>query len=219
MNASVILVVFLVGILFFPALTEKRNFSEVDQDQISNTSVLIPGEEVPPSNSPITYKDMDENDPEFKEDLDISTLEPGSDIDGERGGTRSPGEAFGGGWFQSSDQDFSQCTLNSVTISGNGPEARVNLSSIEVEGWTEMDADPHPSARYGHDMAYSGEENKILLFGGYDGAYDSETWLYDVSTDTWSRALPSPAPSGRYFHKMTYDSGNNKVVLFGGYYR
>ena len=219
MIASVILVVFLVGILFFPAFTGKRNFSEVDQDQLIYSSGVIPEEEVPPSNSPYSFKDVDENDHEFKEDLDNSPLEPGNYIDGERAGTISAGEDFGGGWFQSSDQDLSQCTLNSVTISGNGPEARVNLSSIDVEGWTEMDADPHPSARYGHDMAYSGEENQILLFGGYDGAYDSETWLYDVRTNTWSQVLPSPAPSGRYFHKMTYDSGNNKVVLFGGYYR
>jgi uncharacterized repeat protein (TIGR01451 family) len=80
--------------------------------------------------------------------------------------------------------------------------------------------DPHPSGRMWHDMAYDSINNKIVMYGGYVGGFDSEeTWEYDTATHTWSGPyIPSirPGPGITRDHVMAYDSTNNRIVLFSG---
>lgn len=130
---------------------------------------------------------------------------------------RTDRDKFGGSWFQSRDTDFLECTLDDVSVVGRGLDARVDLSRKKSAEWRNMDPGTSPSGRYGHAMTFSSIEGKVVLFGGYDGGYDDETWCYDARSNTWTQMEPSRSPSARYYHKMTYDSKNNKVVMFGGY--
>ena len=63
-------------------------------------------------------------------------------------------------------------------------------------GWTNL-THTTPSARDLHAMATLGGD-QVLLFGGDAGAYNGETWVYDLSDGKWSNMAPAaaPAPSG-----------------------
>jgi hypothetical protein len=65
-------------------------------------------------------------------------------------------------------------------------------------------------------MAYDDFNNVVVLFGGYAGTYNGETWLYDVGNDTWTQKFPASSPSARWGHTMAYNSDNGLVYLFGG---
>ncbi len=75
-----------------------------------------------------------------------------------------------------------------------------------------------PSPRYDHSMAYDAINNKVVLFGGYDGSNYDDTWEYNTVTHTWyGPYLPTRRPPGGFGHSMAYDSTNNRIVLFSGY--
>jgi N-acetylneuraminic acid mutarotase len=92
-------------------------------------------------------------------------------------------------------------------------------NDITDNSWTNMTPTitGSPSARYIHAMAYDSQNNKVVLFGGFDGTNDGETWVYNYTDNSWTNMAPATSPSARYGHAMAYDSQNNKVVLFGGY--
>ena len=126
----------------------------------------------------------------------------------------------GGAWFQSTDQEFSQCTSVGVSVSGHGQQAVMGLEKVASQGWYEQEPAASPSKRYGQKMVYDSGENLIVLFGGrtVTGQYSSETWIYETATNTWTRKYNSPTPPGRYHHAMAYDSFHSKLVLFSGYW-
>jgi len=55
---------------------------------------------------------------------------------------------------------------------------------------------------------------KAVLFGGYDGSADDQTWIYDHAVSTWAYT-PATGPAGRVDHAMAYIE-DDKVLLFGG---
>ena len=95
----------------------------------------------------------------------------------------------------------------------------------DADGAWNRHAPPGPSARRGHSMASLGGD-QVLLFGGDDGAFNSQTWVYDLSDNTWTnQALATSrsaaewiaaGPSARAFHAMA-PLGGDQVLLFGGY--
>jgi len=89
---------------------------------------------------------------------------------------------------------------------------------LDTNTWTNMTPPtPKPSARGYHSMAYDSINDKVILFGGYDGGSNDETWAYDLGTNTWTNMTPSTQPSARLDTSMAYDSINGKVILFGGW--
>ena len=72
-----------------------------------------------------------------------------------------------------------------------------------------------PSAHYGHAMAYDASRGVTVLFGGYTGFSNGETWEWNGTT--WTQRMVS-GPSPRYSHAMAYDASRGVTVLFGGYY-
>ncbi len=80
-----------------------------------------------------------------------------------------------------------------------------------------------PSAREGHAMVFDQARQVSLLFGGYDGAANGETWEWDGGA--WARRCDgSPAgdtcaaqPSARQRHGLAYDEVRDVAVLFGGH--
>jgi N-acetylneuraminic acid mutarotase len=76
-------------------------------------------------------------------------------------------------------------------------------------------ADPPP--REDTAMAYDSANNKVVVFGGYDGDDPlGDTWIYDPASDGWTEITGSQAPEARQGHQMVYDSAAQKVILFGG---
>ena len=87
------------------------------------------------------------------------------------------------------------------------PEAR--------DGWVLMAPATAPSPRrVPGAMAYDSARGVTVLFGGYDGALDDETWEWDGVN--WTQRIVSPRPSPRVTIAMAYDSARSVTVLFGG---
>ena len=121
-------------------------------------------------------------------------------------------------WTQTTYNDFDNGTLINTTIMGSGKDAQVCLDLTELNEWSQKSPSSSPSARYLHSMASIYGTKKVLLFGGYDGSYNDETWVYDLSANTWNNKNPQGSkPSARYQHAMASIYGDDKVLLFGGY--
>jgi len=56
----------------------------------------------------------------------------------------------------------------------------------------------------------------VILFGGYDGDYDDETWIYNLTDNSWNNMNPISKPLLREQHSMVYDSVHDRTIMFGG---
>ncbi len=91
----------------------------------------------------------------------------------------------------------------------------IHTSSLHAgNDWTQKSPSSKPSARAEHDMAYIGGD-QVLLFGGNDGSYNGETWVYDLSDNTWTQKSTTWTPSVRKNHAMAY-IGGDQALFFGG---
>ncbi|UCD93144.1 MAG: hypothetical protein JSV43_04380, partial [Methanobacteriota archaeon] len=85
--------------------------------------------------------------------------------------------------------------------------------------WTPLargEGEVGPTPRKDFGMAYDSSSQRVVLFGGDDGALNYETWIYDPANHTWTRVLTPVHPSARQGHAMAYDSDTGKIVLYGG---
>jgi len=74
-----------------------------------------------------------------------------------------------------------------------------------------------PLARAYSAMVFDKNENKFVLFGGYDGFNGLEdTWTYDAVAHKWVDVSPVTSPDQRRLHSMAFDVDNNVTILFGG---
>lgn len=71
-----------------------------------------------------------------------------------------------------------------------------------------------PPARNQHVMAYDAARSQTLLFGGFNGGYLNDTWVFDASG--WRRLTPAHNPVARARAAMAYDPVRERVVLIGG---
>ncbi|MFW9995727.1 MAG: Kelch repeat-containing protein [Candidatus Odinarchaeota archaeon] len=91
------------------------------------------------------------------------------------------------------------------------------LYNCTDDTWSEMNPANKPGARWTHGMVYDSHNQKIILFGGYNGSgYLGDTWIYDFTGDFWTEMKPVNKPSVRHTHTMVYDPDSQKVFLFGG---
>ncbi len=71
----------------------------------------------------------------------------------------------------------------------------------------------NPSPRYQHALAYDSARDRMVMFGGDDGA--AATWEWDGAA--WQNVTPAGAnPVSRREAAMAYDPVRARVVLFGG---
>lgn len=87
--------------------------------------------------------------------------------------------------------------------------------------WKAMSATP--GAVKSTAMAYSSDDDLILLYGGrYPNLlFFNEVWVFNPNTKVWTektnwKCVPS-CPEGRAVHSMVYDDYHNKFIVFGGY--
>lgn len=86
--------------------------------------------------------------------------------------------------------------------------------------WTELALGVQPGPRANTAMAFDGQNNVIVLFGGdHLDYYYGDTWIYDCAAKIWSQRHPSMNPKPRAGHSMVYLPKSKKVVLLGGYSR
>ncbi|XP_037034609.1 muskelin isoform X2 [Bradysia coprophila] len=82
--------------------------------------------------------------------------------------------------------------------------------------------DERPDVRGGHQLIVDTNENRIYLFGGWDGYFDlSDLWYYDIKLNSWTliheRADLLGGPSPRSCHKMIFDPVNSQIFTLGRY--
>ena len=64
--------------------------------------------------------------------------------------------------------------------------------------WTNMTPAMGPDPRFAHSMAYDGESDRVILFGGgVETVLDNsnETWAYDFDNNSWTKMEPDTNPT------------------------
>ena len=67
-------------------------------------------------------------------------------------------------------------------------------------------------------MVYDSTHDLGIMFGGYDGQYYDDTWIYNYTENSWTNMNPTTRPSRRASSSMVYDSTQDQVILYGGVY-
>ncbi len=87
----------------------------------------------------------------------------------------------------------------------------------EVQVWREGIRSDLPTPRWGGAMAYDSSNQRIVLFGGFDGGIElDDTRIWNGSAWT-SIASSSMRPPARTDHVMVYDIAREQIFLFGGF--
>jgi hypothetical protein len=114
--------------------------------------------------------------------------------------------------FNGTGSSFDNCSIN-----GSGVNAWLQLN-VTGNWFRKLGLWP-PDATAFISISPIVDDNKILLFGGSDGAYSfyDQTWLFDVNNNTWTQLFPSQKPSPRAATAMAPIWNDDKVILFGGF--
>ena len=100
-----------------------------------------------------------------------------------------------------------------------------------LDTWTQMSPEPHPTDRERHRLAYDAESDLVILFGGIEGGtvwdpvfredivwtynYESNLWIY--SGWDWVNMNPTTSPGTRCGSPLVYDIESDRMVLFSGW--
>ena len=89
--------------------------------------------------------------------------------------------------------------------------------------WSELSVPAGPTARAGFVAAYDAANDRMLVFGGYDGVSDSTGLAHDVwalslgASPAWTQVLPAGTPpAGRVGMVGGFDPTNSVFYVFGG---
>jgi hypothetical protein len=96
--------------------------------------------------------------------------------------------------------------------------ARPALASGAADGaWNLLLRTP-PSARSVHSAIYDPVRDRMVVFGGYSGAYLDDVWALSLAgTPAWTQLTPSGTPPrARYYHSAIYDPVRDRMLVSGG---
>jgi hypothetical protein len=85
--------------------------------------------------------------------------------------------------------------------------------------WTRLFAEGGaPSPRWGAASVYDPVRRRIVLFGGYSGRPEADTWVLELAgTLRWRKLEPRGfPPSARFCASAVYDSRRDGMILYGG---
>lgn len=107
---------------------------------------------------------------------------------------------------------------------GNATRTVLNaLYEFDGTTWTLKTAESatgSPPKRGGACVAWDWGRNRLIVFGGDDGAsppkFFNDTWEWDPATNKWTQIMTAAAPSARRFSAMSYDPITKGMLLFGG---
>jgi FlgD Ig-like domain/Galactose oxidase, central domain len=76
-----------------------------------------------------------------------------------------------------------------------------------------------PPARSVHTAIYDAANDRMVIFGGFDGSGPNlnDTWALTLSTPAWSELDPGTGPSSRTAMSAIYDAPRARMLMFGGY--
>ncbi|MCI4324001.1 MAG: hypothetical protein L3K03_08340 [Thermoplasmata archaeon] len=102
---------------------------------------------------------------------------------------------------------------------GHGPPSApvappLSASSGSWTDLTDIVGSNVPTSRWIPTMAYDPVDQYVVLFGGYGGTWDSDTWTY--ANGVWTELTPTLTPPARYGASMTWDAHDGYILLFGG---
>ncbi len=82
--------------------------------------------------------------------------------------------------------------------------------------WTNLGPPPVPKPvpRFGHGLAFFTPSQRVVMFGGSNGALYTDTWQWDGAS--WSQLAPATSPPGRFTTRMVEHTSRGEIVLFGG---
>ena len=109
----------------------------------------------------------------------------------------------------------------SVVLFGGASETSVQSGPFDDtwiwdgHDWRVAEAAVHPSARWGHAIAYDRGRGRSVLFGGTDDITGmNDVWEWNGTS--WSEVRSDASPAPRWNHSIVYDNARGVVVLFGG---
>jgi Galactose oxidase, central domain/Kelch motif len=82
-----------------------------------------------------------------------------------------------------------------------------------------------PNARAGHTAVLDSVNNRMIIFGGFEGfanPVDNDVWVLENAngvggTPTWVKLSPSGTPPpARWGHSAVYNPTSNRMIIFGG---
>src|SRR5258706_5273345 len=75
-----------------------------------------------------------------------------------------------------------------------------------------------PTPRAGHTGIYDPVRQRMIVFGGNDGALSNQVWALSLSgPPAWTLLTPiGTPPSPREAHAAIYDPIGDRMIVFGG---
>jgi hypothetical protein len=126
---------------------------------------------------------------------------------------------FGG--YTSSKDSPTDAHFNDVwyltSATSNGPNLTWQKAAVA--------AGPAPNPRAGHSAVLDSTNNRMIIFGGFEGfanPVDNDVWVLENAngvggTPTWVKLNPSGTPPpARSNHTAVYNPNSNRMIVFGG---
>ncbi len=111
-----------------------------------------------------------------------------------------------------------------VIFAGYDGTYRSDIWALDLAGapaWSELSpTGAAPTARGYHTAFYDPVRDRMVVFGGFDGASRfNDVWALDLAgTPAWSELAPTGTPpSGRGSHTAIHDPVRDRMVVFGGF--
>lgn len=86
--------------------------------------------------------------------------------------------------------------------------------------WTQLkaeDAAGNPPSRADHSMVFDTANNRLLIFGGYDGTNRlNDLWRWDIAGASFAEVSDGTPPGVRHMHVAAYDENNSRMIVWGG---
>src|SRR3989344_4625105 len=86
--------------------------------------------------------------------------------------------------------------------------------------WTQLkaeDAAGNPPSRADASMVFDTANNRLLIFGGYDGTNRlNDLWRWDIAGASFAEVSEGTPPGVRQMHVAVYDENNPRMIVWGG---
>lgn len=93
---------------------------------------------------------------------------------------------------------------------------------IADDTWVELTPEEGPPPRFRHGAVWDTVARRMLVFGGYGGAfpggYLNDLWSWEPTTNTWTPLeADCPCPSPRARHSAVWDARGERMFALGGF--
>ena len=94
-----------------------------------------------------------------------------------------------------------------------------SLSLSGTPAWSQLSPNGSlPGPRYAAAGIYDPSQDRLVIFGGFDGNYFGDVWALSLSgTPSWTQLAPTGTPpAARYLHNAVRLKNLNQMLIFGG---